>query len=577
MRSLGLVLSLFFSLSVFSFAGDVAANAEHFGMLTLLPPAIAIILAFATKNVILSLFIGVYSGTFLLGMEGGGIFGGLVGGFTDIISRIIGSMADSWNAGIILQVLAIGGLIALISKMGGARAVAESLAKKANTPVSAQIITWILGLFIFFDDYANALIVGPIMRPISDKMRISRERLAFIIDATAAPIAGLALISTWIGYEISVIKDGYAIIGMDNINAYGIFVETIPYRFYNILMLAFVAISSYMSRDFGPMLKAERDARLNGVAASATSEDLQGEATSTMPKEGVTPRMRNALIPIGILILFSFIGFYYNGLSALDGEVLARVNESPLSAFAIRETFGASDASVVLFQAAVFASIVALFMGVSQRILSVGEAIETWIHGMKPLIITCVILLMAWSLSSVIKELGTSTYLISMLSSRIPKAVMPSIIFILASFIAFATGTSYGTMGILMPLAIPLANAIGLNAGVAPEALHTYTVACIGAVLTGAIFGDHCSPISDTTIMSSMGAGCDHLSHVRTQLVYALSVAGLSVVFGYLPVGLGLPTSVVLPLSIISVVAMVRFIGKPVEGVERVSPQPAAQ
>jgi Na+/H+ antiporter NhaC len=568
MRRSSISLLLFSLVPAVSMAGDAAANADHYGILTLLPPILAIILAFTTRNVILSLFIGIYSGAFLLGVQNNGFVGGFLGGFQDIIGRVINSMADSWNAGIILQVLTIGGLIALISKMGGARAVAEALAKKAKSPVSAQIITWIMGIFIFFDDYANALIVGPIMRPITDKMNVSRERLAFIIDATAAPIAGLALISTWIGYEISVIKDGYAMIGMENINAYSIFVETIPYRFYNILMLAFVFISSFLSRDFGPMLKAERNARVNGVSDNSESSTINSDDHISAPKEGITYSIYSAIIPIGVLIVASFVGFYYNGLGTLEGEVLSAVNASPLSLYAIRETFGASDASVVLFQAALFASIVAVAMALAKKTLSLGEALETWVNGMKPLMITCVILLLAWSLSSVIKDLGTSTYLVSLLSDTIPRQALPGIVFVMASFIAFATGTSYGTMGILMPLCIPLANAIGMTGGLAAEDLHSFTVASIGAVLTGAIFGDHCSPISDTTIMSSMGAGCDHLEHVRTQLVYALAVAAISLVFGYLPAGLGVPIGMILPVAVLVTYLLVRFVGKPVDQVE---------
>ncbi len=562
-KQLTLVFLMFIILSTFIFGGD--GQEVNFGILTLLPPLLAIVLAFITKNVILSLFLGLYSGAFLVNISNG-VFGALTDSFTDIVSRIIESMADSWNAGIILQVLTIGGLVALISKMGGARAIAESLAKKAKTPRSTQIITWIMGLLIFFDDYANALIVGPIMRPISDKMKISREKLAFVIDATAAPIAGIALISTWIGYEISLIKDGYSLIGIDNVNAYGIFIETIPYRFYNILMLIFVLLSAILLREFGPMLKAEKRARETGeVLANNNKPEDHAESTSMEPKEGVKLSIWNAIIPIGVLMISSFVGFYYNGLSYLEGEVLEAVNNAPLSFYAIRETFGASDASVVLFEAALFASIVAIIMGVKQKIFKLSEAIETWIHGMKSLIITGVILLLAWSLSSVIKELGTSAYLVSLLSETVPKFLLPSIIFILASVIAFSTGTSYGTMGILMPLAIPLANAIGQNASLIGEDLHTYIVISVGAVLTGAIFGDHCSPISDTTILSSMGAGSDHVDHVKTQLLYAIVVAIISVIFGYIPAGLGLPVYLILPIGITVTWAVLRFYGKPVE------------
>lgn len=563
-RRFSVLTLLFILMSVFTFA-DASSNAEKFGLLTLLPPVIAIALAFITKNVVLSLFVGIYSGTFLINLQNGFVHS-IVHGFLSIPQNALASMADSWNAGIVLQCLTIGGLVALVSKMGGAKAVAEALAKKAKSPVSTQIITWIMGMLIFFDDYANALIVGPIMRPITDKMKISREKLAFIIDATAAPIAGIALVSTWIGYEISVIKDGYSMVGIENVNAYAIFLQTIPYRFYNILMLIFIPASAVLLRDFGPMLKAERRTRATGEVLAPNAKPMaSAESTSLEPNEGTKLNIWNAIIPIGTLIAASFIGFYFNGLGALDADVVAQVKASPLSFYAIRETFGASDASIVLFEAALFASVVAIVMGISQGIFKIGEAVETWIQGMKSLVITGVILLLAWSLSSVIKELGTSTYLVGMLSNSIPKFTLPAIIFILGSFIAFATGTSYGTMGILMPLAIPLAHAVGANAGLADSDLTNFLVASIGAVLTGAIFGDHCSPISDTTILSSMGSACDHVDHTKTQLIYALTVGAITIVFGYLPAGMGLPIYVILPIAILAVIALVRFVGKPVE------------
>lgn len=245
---------LFLALLPLTLFADAAENAKIFGIWTLVPPVVAIALAFITKDVILSLFIGVFSGTFLINIINETIFMSFVKGFTGIVERIVGSMADSWNAGIMLQVLCIGGVVALITKMGGTKAVALWLSKKAKTGISAQISTWVMGIFVFFDDYANALIVGPIMRPITDKFKISREKLAFIIDATAAPIAGIAIISTWVGLEISLIKNGYELIGVTDINAYGIFIETIPYRFYNIFILFFIVYTAFMGREFGSML-----------------------------------------------------------------------------------------------------------------------------------------------------------------------------------------------------------------------------------------------------------------------------------------------------------------------------------
>ncbi|MFL2122383.1 Na+/H+ antiporter NhaC family protein [Marinilactibacillus psychrotolerans] len=535
--------------------------AGSIGWMTLIPPIIAIILAFITKNVILSLFVGIFSGTILMQFYyGTNILLAIVYGFTDIVDYILGSLADPWNAGIILQVMTIGGLIALVTSMGGAQAVAESLAKRAKGPVSAQLITWALGILIFFDDYANALIVGPIMRPVTDKMKISRERLAFVIDATAAPIAGIALVSTWIGYEVGLINDAYQSIGQ-NVNAYGIFLQTIPYRFYNILMLLFVVVTSVTLREFGPMKKAQERARDTGMLIAENSEvEADEEKQEVLNEKKAT--IWNALIPIGSLIVFSFVGFYMNGRSAIltgDNTLLAQeIVNSPLSFVTIRETFGASDASVVLFQVALISSIIALIMGVSQDLFTFSKGIDIWIKGMKTLMITGVVLLLAWSLSTVMNELGTADYLVSLLGDAMPPVLLPTIIFILGAIISFSTGTSYGTMGILMPLAIPLASALD-------PGNSEFVIMSAGAVLTGAIFGDHSSPISDTTILSSMGAGSNLIDHVKTQLPYALAVGIISIVFGYLPSAMGMNIWIILPITFIAIIGMVFLLGKKVE------------
>lgn len=537
-------------------------NAVKFGLLTLLPPLIAIVLAFVTKNVVISLFLGILAGCVILQFNGtSNVFYALTHGFLDMTQRMLNSIADPWNAGIVLQVLAIGGLISLVSKMGGAKAVAEALAKKAKTPKSAQMISWLLGILVFFDDYANSLIVGPIMRPIADKLKVSREKLAFVIDATAAPIAGLAIISTWIGLEVGLIKDAFGQQLGQNVNGFGIFLNTIPYRFYNILILAFVVITALSSREFGPMLKAERAARARSKMADKENVVID---TDLEPVEGIKLSVWNAVIPIGTLIIAALVGFYYSGyktiLAGKDATLISLVNNSPASFAAIRECFGQADASIVLFQAALIATIVAIIMAFFKKIFSVSKGVEVWIEGMKPLVITGVILILAWSLSSVIKELGTAKFLVSILSDSVPQFLLPAIIFIFGSVISFATGTAYGTMGILMPLAIPLAFAISPDMG--------YVTVSISAVLTGAIFGDHCSPISDTTILSSMGAGCHHIDHVKTQIWYALFVAGVTIVFGYIPAGLGLPIYIILPVAIAALTGLTYLIGKPVEGNE---------
>ena len=559
-----IMMTLLSTSIVFAAEVDTAtSNANHYGLLTLIPPVVAIVLAFLTKNVIISLFIGTLSGTFLVQLVDNSFLSAIVQSFLDFVSRALNSLADPWTAGIILQVLVIGGVIHLVAKMGGAKAVAEALARKAKTAKSTQVVTLLLGLAVFFDDYANSLIVGPIMKPVADKMKISRERLAFIIDATAAPIAGLAIVSTWIGLEVGLINDAFINGIGQEVDAFGVFLQTIPYRFYNILILVFVFITSILLKEFGPMYKAEVEARRRGLSfeEEEVASDSNMDHDELEPKEGIKLSIWNAIIPIGVLVITALLCFYFSGYSAImGGEDIALqgiMTNSPLSFKAIQEAFSASDASVALFQSALVASIVAIIMGVAKKIFTVSEAIDTWIDGMKPLLITGVILLLAWSLSSVIKDLGTAKYLVSLLSGSLPNFLLPSLIFILGAIISFATGTAYGTMGILMPLAIPLAYSMN------PD--MSYVIVSTSAVLTGAIFGDHCSPISDTTILSSMGAGCNHIAHVNTQMWYALFIAAITILFGYIPAGFGLQWYIVLPISIIAVFIGVQILGKKVE------------
>lgn len=558
--------TLFLSTQAFASQDVATMNASKFGFWTVLPPLVSIVLAFATKNVVVSLFIGAMVGCIMLYVTDSNVLIALIQGFMDFVSRALDSLADPWNAGIILQVLVIGGIIHLVGKMGGAKAVAEALAKKAKSVKSVQLTTFLLGIAVFFDDYANALIVGPIMRPVADKMKISREKLAFVIDATAAPIAGLAIISTWIGLEVGLIGDAFNSIGQ-SVDAFGVFLQTIPFRFYNILILAFIVISALTLREFGPMYKAEQNAR-KGVIHSG--ENNQGKVYTEEPnemmdelepKEGVKLSCWNAIIPIGSLIIFSLIAFYHSGYSSImggeDEALKAIVTNSPFGFKAIQQTFSNADASIALFQSALISSIITIILAVFKKIFTVSEAIEVWIEGMKGLLITGVILILAWSLSSVIKELGTAKYLVGILSGTVPAFILPSLIFILGSIIAFATGTAYGTMGILMPLAIPLAYTISGGD-------MNLVIVSTSAVLTGAIFGDHCSPISDTTILSSTGAGCDHIEHVRTQIWYSIFVGVIAILFGYIPAGLGLSPFISIPLAIIAMIIFMLTFGKKV-------------
>ena len=561
---------------------SAAEYAEILGIWTLIPPILALLLAFLTRNVILSLFLGVLSGAWMLALLGGDILGAIGGAFFGSTEYFISTLADRWNAGIIMQVLVIGALIALITRMGGMRAVAEAVAKRAKGPRTAQIATWIMGFVIFFDDYANALIVGPIMRPVCDKFRISRERLAYIVDSTAAPIAGIFVISTWIGTELVNINEGLAMAGITGVSAYSVFFATFPYRLYNILAHFFVFASAMLLREYGPMLTAELRARRTGETIRPGSEVEQDDdtvpaeeqeickedhAVVETSKKAAPANIWNAIIPVGVLIVSSLILFFTNGADAImAGNGLISAEEFVQLGFidSVREAYSSSDASIVLFQAALLACIVSIVMGFAQKIFSLKTGIETWAHGMKSMLYVCVILILAWSIGSIIGDLGTAHYLVGALSDSLPMWIVPALIFVIAGVISFATGTAYGTMAILLPLVIPLSAAIaGFSTGTPDASIYSYIVVCSSGVLTGAIFGDHCSPISDTTILSSMGSGCSLIDHVDTQLWYALTIAAV-VIIGYIIIGLGINVWITLLIAMSILVGVLFVFGKKV-------------
>ncbi len=427
------IISLFALSLLITQAPTGESNSIKFGVLTLIPPLIAIAFAFITKETILSLFIGVFVGEFMLCVTDLNIIKSTINAFLAIGHQVITCMSDPWNAGIILQCLLIGGVIQLITKMGGTKALAKTFTKYANTPRKAQLITWFLGLCIFFDDYANSLIVGPIMRPVMDKLKVSREKLAFVVDGTAAPVAGIAIISTWIGLEISLIAAGFKTIGMD-VSGFGVFLQTIPYRFYNILILIFIVISAITLYEFGPMKKAEQKAR-----ARKDSEHIKNLETPCFdevePIEGIKLSIFNGIIPIATLIIGALIALYWSGytniLSGNDQTLITLMKTAPLSFNGVFEALSAANASVALFQSALLASIVAIVMAVSQKIMTIEQSIKEWIGGMQTIVITGVILLLAWSLGSVVGEIGTAEFLVGVLKGTIPYWILPSLIFLL--------------------------------------------------------------------------------------------------------------------------------------------------
>lgn len=532
---------------------------SHYGILSLIPPLVAIILAFKTKQVIPSLFAAIFVGATII------YDGNIFMGFAKTIEKYIaGSVASEWNAGIIVFDIALGGMIGIIAKSGGAKAIADWLGKKARSSNSAMSATWAMGLLIFFDDYSNTLLVGNTMRPLTDKLRISREKLAFLTDATAAPVASMALISTWIAYEMGLLRDAFSSINVE-INTYAAFMHSIPFRFYSIIMLGFVLMIALTGRDYGPMLKAERRARKEGkLIADGATPLASKELTDMKIKKNIPLRAMNAIIPVLTVVVMVIVGLYINGRGAVLGsdnaELINRLKDSPFSFTVIRDVIGNANAAVAMMWASFLGSIVAMVLVLSQKILNFKETMEAWIDGAKSLIIAIMVLVLAWGIGSVCKDLGTAKYLVGILDGKISASILPMAVFLLGCIIAFSTGTSWGTTAILMPIAVPLVYQLsGGNTGV-------ILYATIGAVFTGAVFGDHCSPISDTTIMSSMSAASDHIDHVKTQIPYSITVAIISLIVGYIPAAIfGINPAFSIISGLILAFLAIRFKGEIVE------------
>lgn len=540
------VLIIFFTVPQRSEGQD-----QNLGLLTLFPPLLVIILSFTTHNVILSLAIGVFVGASII--NGGNIFYGFLRSFDQYV---IGEVTDSWNASLLLFILGIGGLLTLMIRMGGSQAIADILSRKAKTAKSTLITTWLLCLAIFFEDIASTLIVGPAMRPSSDKMRISREKLSYVLDSTAAPVSDIAIISTWIAYEISMVKIAFDAAGVE-VNAYNLFLRSVPFRYYNVLAIIMVLIIVLSNRDYGPMYRAEYRARTTGkIYADGSNPMIEGSDTDYKVSDNIKPKAFNAYVPIILLVACVFSGLWYNG---------GGLNE-PFNFSGIQTAFGNADASIVILWSVMFTSVVTILMAVGQKMFTLAESIEIWVNGCKTMLLTCLILLLAWSIGSVMSDLGTANYLIGFIGGAIPPFALPLLLFVIACFVAFSTGTSFGTTGIMLPMAIPLALSY------TNMEITTMVVACIGAVTAGAVFGDHCSPISDTSILASMGAGSDHVDHVKTQIPYAITVAIVSGLAGYLLAGFGMTPLLSYPLALGALILIVYSFGKKlpdVDGVEK--------
>ena len=451
----------------------------------LTPPIIAISLALMTKEVYSSLFLGVLTGA-LLNADFHP-----VGGLNQLFPNgIMAVLSDKWNVGILVFLVVLGAMVQLMNRAGGSTAFGAWAANRIKGRAGAQLSTMLLGCLIFIDDYFNCLTVGSVMRPVTDKHKISRAKLAYLIDSTAAPICIIAPISSWAAAVSGFVKGE---------NGMSIFVQSIPFNFYALLTLLMMVFIIFMKIDFGPMLKHEQNALHGDLLTAGTSKPADGENQNTA-KAG---RVSDLIVPVVFLIIGCVIGMIYTG-GFFDGKSFV-------------EAFAASDASVGLVMGSSVALVMTIVYYLMRQSLSFSECMDCLPEGFKQMVPAMLILAFAWTLKSMTDSLGASTYVGSLMAGSAGglMAFLPAIIFVVAIGLAFASGTSWGTFGILIPIVVSSLQDIDMQ----------LMIISISACMAGAVCGDHCSPISDTTIMSSAGAQCNHLNHVTTQMPYALTVA----------------------------------------------------
>ncbi len=517
--------------------------------MSILPPLVAIVMALLIKEVISSLFVGILTGTFLMALYGGqspaSAFGGGILRVVD--TYVVGSLNDFDHVQIIVFTLVIGGMVRIVTANGGMQGMVNWLSRRARGPRSGQLMTFLMDLCIFFDDYSNTLVVGNTMRPIADKLKVSREKLAYIVDSTSAPVVAVAFVTTWIGAELSYIQDGIRAIGLET-SAYSVFFHSLAYSFYPFLTLGFVLMIIFSGRDFGPMLKAERKARL--------ASSMETEIPNRVAKPA---HIIDALIPLAVLILGTIIGLIATGYDAA-------VWQAETGFFSkLSTTIGAANSYQALLWASLLSLIAAFVMTLLRGSLTFAKTMEEMVEGFKAMFNAVLILTMAWSIALVTKDMHTAEFVSQLLLKwSLSPALVPALTFLLAALIGFSTGTSWGTMAILYPLILPSSWLLCQEQGLSVDATMPLFYNVVASVLAGAVMGDHCSPISDTTIMSSLASSCNHLQHVSTQMPYALTVGATALLIGVLPTALGLPSWVAFLAGFALLWLIVRLVGKKV-------------
>lgn len=461
----------------------------------LVPAVVAIVLALITKEVYSSLFIGIAMGAlFFTGFNPVATFDQVVNG------GLIKVLSDSYNVGILIFLVVLGAMVALLNKSGGSKAFGEWAAKNIKSKAGALLATWFFGVLIFVDDYFNCLTVGSVMRPVTDKYKISRAKLAYIIDATAAPVCIIAPISSWAAAVTGFVE------GEDGL---GLFMKAIPYNYYAIMTMVFIVATTLLGINFGKMKKCE-DAAENGDLFYG--QQVVNRETSYNEEKILGPgKVIDLVIPIILLVVLCVIGLIYSGGFYTAG------NESYGNFVA---AFSNADASVGLAMGSMLALIFTIIYYLIKRVLSFSDTMSSLVEGFKNMVPAILILTFAWTLKEMTDSLGAKTFVNDVISGNLANfhVMIPAIIFLLGAGISFATGTSWGTFGILIPIVVTILK----------DYNYQLMIISISSAMAGSVFGDHCSPISDTTIMSSAGAQCEHVLHVSTQLLYAGYVAIVS-------------------------------------------------
>ncbi len=529
--------------------------------LSVLPPLIAILMALLFREVLSSLFIGIFSGAFIIYIYKDGAIG-IFSAFLAVLDEYIIKSLNNWDhLAVIIFSMTIGGMVTLISKNGGMQGVVDKISVYAKNARSGQLVTWLLGVVIFFDDYANTLVVGNTMRPVTDRLKISREKLSYLVDSTAAPIAAIAFVTTWIGAELGYIKDGVESISDLNESAYAIFFSSLQYSFYPILTLFFMLMLIWKAKDFGPMYKAEIRSRTSGKVSNDNTishESVNEEVAALNPKEGVNVKWYNAAIPVLVIIFGTICGLLYTGW---DAEIW---NNTELGiAKKLSQIIGNANSYLALLWSSLTALAVAIGLTLSQRLLSLTETLESITKGFKTMLSAVLILVMAWSLAAVTEDLHTADFIThSLLLFKLSPVWIPAITFILAAIISFSTGSSWGTMAILYPLILPATWLVCKESNFDYESSLAIFHNVVSCVLAGSVLGDHCSPISDTTILSSLASSCNHIDHVKTQMPYALTVGLVSIMFGTIPGAFGIPAILLFFLASGVLYFIIHFFGK---------------